>query len=281
MQAADHPRSRGVYSRRSPAARSIRGSSPLARGLLAEGGRPQRQARIIPARAGFTSGACARRRGPWDHPRSRGVYSTGRMTAAHSLGSSPLARGLRRRLCPAVSRSTDHPRSRGVYLEGQVGGDVVEGSSPLARGLPGVTRESSPRARIIPARAGFTSTAPVEGRAAGDHPRSRGVYEIPRYGAWLYTGSSPLARGLRCARRCGGVRAWDHPRSRGVYVSSSSATSRVPGSSPLARGLPRRRRAPHERPWIIPARAGFTRGGPGELPGPWDHPRSRGVYPGS
>ena len=50
----DHPRSRGVYSFRSLAARRTPGSSPLARGL--PGARPAREHRpgIIPARAGFT-----------------------------------------------------------------------------------------------------------------------------------------------------------------------------------------------------------------------------------
>ena len=50
----DHPRSRGVYVR--PAARPVAwaGSSPLARGLLENLIRIPVNARIIPARAGFT-----------------------------------------------------------------------------------------------------------------------------------------------------------------------------------------------------------------------------------
>ena len=50
------------------------GSSPLARGLLDDAARAAHDARIIPARAGFTAmpargaGLCS------DHPRSRGVY---------------------------------------------------------------------------------------------------------------------------------------------------------------------------------------------------------------
>ena len=52
---ADHPRSRGVYSWFPSGYREERGSSPLARGLLAC--RPGRRGRdrIIPARAGFTA----------------------------------------------------------------------------------------------------------------------------------------------------------------------------------------------------------------------------------
>ena len=92
----DHPRSRGVYLH--SAGRSVGGggSSPLARGLPAR--IPERLSafRIIPARAGFT------RRGNFimslqeDHPRSRGVYVRRVDRDAEQLGSSPLARGLRR-----------------------------------------------------------------------------------------------------------------------------------------------------------------------------------------
>ena len=53
-RASDHPRSRGVYwARTCPSLRKT-GSSPLARGLQRRGCLRQAQARIIPARAGFT-----------------------------------------------------------------------------------------------------------------------------------------------------------------------------------------------------------------------------------
>jgi len=50
----DHPRSRGVYSTAISPARSIRGSSPLARGLHHLDFTIVHPYRIIPARAGFT-----------------------------------------------------------------------------------------------------------------------------------------------------------------------------------------------------------------------------------
>ena len=173
-----------------------------------------------------------------------------------------------------------------------------QGSSPLARGLPVLRLGGPGRARIIPARAGFTHpTHKTEGNLE-DHPRSRGVYQtaiaLGRHGA----GSSPLARGL--LTDCDGqwalagiiparagfthrvylhrARPPDHPRSRGVYSWVGAPAPRALGSSPLARGLrsPPRSRILSRR--IIPARAGFTtcaRRGPGS----WkDHPRSRGVY---
>ena len=52
----DHPRSRGVYTPSREALPPHLGSSPLARGLLIEAHRDAIINRIIPARAGFTSG---------------------------------------------------------------------------------------------------------------------------------------------------------------------------------------------------------------------------------
>mgnify|MGYP001673789488 CR=1 FL=1 len=112
-------------------------------------------------------------------------------------------------------------------------------------------------------------------------------------------GSSPLARGLRHSGRVrrrirriiparagftfrvGGANAGyeDHPRSRGVYVHGKTHSTSPVGSSPLARGLLIRVEVEHGQPGIIPARAGFTSGGFGSWGRPWDHPRSRGVYP--
>ena len=70
----DHPRSRGVYIFDRFHSRLSDGSSPLARGLRAPARGAPPDARIIPARAGFTGrpGLPARHRE--DHPRSRGVY---------------------------------------------------------------------------------------------------------------------------------------------------------------------------------------------------------------
>ena len=113
------------------------------------------------------------------------------------------------------------------------------------------------RARIIPARAGFTRQWKRQMGGLEDHPRSRGVYastSTTRAGA---RGSSPLARGLLItvavnlllmriipARAgftprpsSGGSPPGDHPRSRGVYVLNKTGSPEAVGSSPLARGL--------------------------------------------
>ena len=73
--AQDHPRSRGVYPFLVTDHTSDRGSSPLARGLLAQEAIPVLTSRIIPARAGFTPQHLEILSKNWDHPRSRGVYA--------------------------------------------------------------------------------------------------------------------------------------------------------------------------------------------------------------
>ena len=70
------------------------GSSPLARGLPQVGGVEVGEARIIPARAGFTGGRPPPRCRISDHPRSRGVYLNAVAGGNAETGSSPLARGL-------------------------------------------------------------------------------------------------------------------------------------------------------------------------------------------
>ena len=214
------------------------------------------------------------------------------------MGSSPLARGLpvgqclgpfRDRIIPARagftqhptpsrSRASDHPRSRGVYAPYMVVCFSRHGSSPLARGLPLQARRGPVQGGIIPARAGFTPSASRPHSGGPDHPRSRGVYSLPRFSCDTRSGSSPLARGLlklilkldrdvriipaRAGFTCSSVnpgrRASDHPRSRGVYAIIVAWQNSETGSSPLARGLPPALVYPVMFARIIPARAGFT-----------------------
>ena len=194
------------------------------------------------------------------------------------VGSSPLARGLRRRatglgdylgIIPARAGFTpgpgprgvggwDHPRSRGVYTVLPLPGSRWCGSSPLARGLRTGRRPGGVGPGIIPARAGFTDLRVRGAIPSWDHPRSRGVYIVRSQVDLLAQGSSPLARGLHptadpkteasgiIPARAGFTAIatlvdWslpDHPRSRGVYVEANEETFSAGGSSPLARGLP-------------------------------------------
>ena len=234
------------------------------------------------------------------------------------MGSSPLARGLHlvqvrgralERIIPAragftprrppwPTRPRDHPRSRGVYCGAGSSAVRGRGSSPLARGLPVRESRARRRARIIPARAGFTGIPHPDRDAETDHPRSRGVYSAKSRAIRCHCGSSPLARGLHrvvhreldpvgiIPARAGFTRlpraapSWppDHPRSRGVYLWDETRASGHTGSSPLARGLPPGGLPGHSLPGIIPARAGFTRTRRRVREEREDHPRSRGVY---
>ena len=192
------------------------GSSPLARGLPPGLGPYPAGFRIIPARAGFTIALWGSPRGTTDHPRSRGVYNKPATWTDPDLGSSPLARGLRRSrrwprrrpgIIPARAGFTstaccedaaekDHPRSRGVYDGRTLALTDDEGSSPLARGLRRMPHIDRLGIRIIPARAGFTSPHASLSASRRDHPRSRGVYGGCRILTGSASGSSPLARGL-------------------------------------------------------------------------------------
>ena len=197
----DHPRSRGVYNSASNPSARARGSSPLARGLPSEWDRLTETFRIIPARAGFTSGRWPGTPASRDHPRSRGVYVTGGLVVALNRGSSPLARGLLIQTPRLGYFDADHPRSRGVYASPSATFAMEVGSSPLARGLQEHDPQRDLAARIIPARAGFTEPRSPTSRPLGDHPRSRGVYPPCLKCMIIIHGSSPLARGLQCVRQ--------------------------------------------------------------------------------
>ena len=156
-QAADHPRSRGVYHPSGLFAVVRAGSSPLARGLRAKQYGERIDGGIIPARAGFTPPRPGSTPWAWDHPRSRGVYDVLVVLLCECRGSSPLARGLRSGpppiaglvgIIPAragftpltdtfTGTQSDHPRSRGVYGREVRNTRFGKGSSPLARGLLG------------------------------------------------------------------------------------------------------------------------------------------------
>ena len=275
-----------------------RGSSPLARGLQRAAPPRSPPRRIIPARAGFTSGSSGTATTPRDHPRSRGVYSADAWQELFSTGSSPLARGLQRAAPPRSPPRRIIPARAGFTPRGCPAASPAPGSSPLARGLQPGRGRLPRREGIIPARAGFTQLVFAYAPTHWDHPRSRGVYLIDRSVPSECIGSSPLARGLplldsvqgRLRRiipaRAGFTRRWitglppveDHPRSRGVYSTGRRFIRLFQGSSPLARGLPYLLGCLKPLIGIIPARAGFTAYGSYEEYGVRDHPRSRGVY---
>ena len=154
---ADHPRSRGVYVAGRPGYEHVRGSSPLARGLLIHRVLRAFGWGIIPARAGFTR---TRRTAPTtsgDHPRSRGVYVPSLRRRYQESRIIPARAGFTENGAYPTVRLGDHPRSRGVYPIAAGMEASFFGSSPLARGLQGLHPLDEGVGGIIPARAGFTN----------------------------------------------------------------------------------------------------------------------------
>ena len=94
-------------------------------------------------------------------------------------------------------------------------------------------------------------------------------------------GIIPARAGFTSNPRTARPDAPDHPRSRGVYLRKFDENEIRWGSSPLARGLQRPVPGAGHRRGIIPARAGFTSWATTTSRWREDHPRSRGVYPGS
>ena len=187
---------------------------------------------------------------------------------------------------------------RGVYVDVMTISAHRAGSSPHARGLLRRRRDSPSWGGIIPACAGFTARVIATAGFRGDHPRMRGVYLRPAWGAQDSAGSSPHARGLpfllALLAHDGGIiparagfttphprrirRGGDHPRTRGVYPDDSSVAQRHAGSSPHARGLQAPAGPARRVHRIIPARAGFTAIVSQARFMCEDHPRTRGVY---
>ena len=151
---AAHPRSRGEHDPAELGFHQHGGSSPLARGTPAPPKHPTKPRRLIPARAGNTSGHQKTSRPFTAHPRSRGEHSSTEVPSSRTSGSSPLARGTlcgdvceicESRLIPARAGntlwntsghrlSTAHPRSRGEHAGAVAAAIALAGSSPLARG---------------------------------------------------------------------------------------------------------------------------------------------------
>ena len=149
-----HPRSRGENPTGSAAPPTVRGSSPLTRGKLADLPGSDRTLRLIPAHAGKTSRRPPRVPGHRAHPRSRGENVDHQRETAAAWGSSPLTRGKLvgviahehiQGLIPAHAGKTGrhaysppntgaHPRSRGENDLSALLNTANRGSSPLTRG---------------------------------------------------------------------------------------------------------------------------------------------------
>ncbi len=97
-----------------------------------------------------------------------------------------------------------YPRWRGEHRSE---GDRVArgpGLSPLARGTRGEFSRNARLSRFIPAGAGNTGSTRPRRAAAPVYPRWRGEHTLTLIYFCYCGGLSPLARGTRALRRCGG-----------------------------------------------------------------------------
>ena len=274
-----HPRACGE----NPATRTmlamLAGSSPRVRGKQQGLQGALHRARLIPARAGKTSGDSSPARAAWAHPRACGENLVDIADIRFPQGSSPRVRGKphRRRprrqagrLIPARAGKTSarsgtratrraHPRACGENkLHAEVA-NILLGSSPRVRGKRRGVGAPLWRAGLIPARAGKTVVRRRTASSERAHPRACGENLMNSSSSTRVKGSSPRVRGKpdgagdpgaevglipACAGKTGRrprapLRRSAHPRVCGENPSSGRQFPPVRGSSPRVRGKPR------------------------------------------
>ena len=209
----------------------------------------------------------------------------------------PARAGQTWRTGPRCRRWPDHPRACGANYLSDILSLALSGSSPRVRGKHGGMPFQPCERRIIPARAGQTTSSPTSPTTPPDHPRACGANLAGAGNARRTCGSSPRVRGKQALRRerlaKGRIipaRAGQTSRctltvaSRPDHPRACGANGRVPeiawtddGSSPRVRGK-RRRHSPLPSPVrIIPARAGQTQDQQGTMTDSPDHPRACGA----
>ena len=202
----------------------------------------------------------------------------GRFQRRQGLRIIPARAGPTRGKEPKRKPSADHPRSCGANDATTSTNAWQHGSSPLVRGQPVASQRGQFGARIIPARAGPTSSTQLKNEFYSDHPRSCGANDFADVELPVAVGSSPLVRGqpawyspssaasriipARAGPTCSEIICLpfnpDHPRSCGANSSVWPHYWGHTGSSPLVRG-----QLPYDSFFagnrrIIPARAGPT-----------------------
>ncbi|OZG60838.1 hypothetical protein BMYO_0635 [Bifidobacterium myosotis] len=145
----------------------------------------------------------------------RGEHIMSQVHGSGCVGSSPHARGTRRRVleraaqtgiipacagntrwtCRLIIEKWDHPRMRGEHVNVLGGMWSSMGSSPHARGTPVDGGGVEFAGGIIPACAGNTARRQGIVRVSGDHPRMRGEHAAEGITNAFNGGSSPHARG--------------------------------------------------------------------------------------
>ena len=274
--------------------------------------------RFIPAGAGNTIAGLTANVLDAVHPRGRGEHAGHAVGAGGGVGSSPRARGTRRRCRgrsqrrrfipagagntrPPAARSRQpsvHPRGRGEHGVWCPNSPPRSGSSPRARGTPPSIRPSSFHIRFIPAGAGNTRSRDGESDSRAVHPRGRGEHLRRQNVDQDKFGSSPRARGTLYASKqrsigCRFIPAGAgntivllpsqllksvHPRGRGEHHRQHKMNPPPIGSSPRARGTQRPIEREGRAHRFIPAGAGNTHCHTAGAVRSAVHPRGRGEH---
>ena len=294
----DHPRIRGEHTTVYERTIEVEGSSPHTRGAPGAESRRRLLGGIIPAYAGSTRRAAARRHARGDHPRIRGEHRPSEGHVQGHGGSSPHTRGALHADAERGEGLLDHPRIRGEHRPGSLQRRGFGGSSPHTRGALTERRNIGVGRGIIPAYAGSTRRSRAGRPRKSDHPRIRGEHPENVGAPTWRTGSSPHTRGAPDARRrrhprWGIIPAYagstlnpdlmpsqrpDHPRIRGEHRKRRSDGGVLRGSSPHTRGALTVVGFEREVPRIIPAYAGSTSATSSSTPRRLDHPRIRGEH---
>ena len=192
-----------------------------------------------------------------------------------------------------------HPRAGGDHVDVLRARTVSAGSSPRGRGPRVEERRCQSPRRLIPARAGTTSSTSGSRTRPRAHPRAGGDHRADLGDGRQHAGSSPRGRGPPAgpdpAGRAPGLiparagttsrpmmlpwRGGAHPRAGGDHAQWVYDKVTGPGSSPRGRGpqvIPRSGDRPAR---LIPARAGTTTDGSTPPSPTAAHPRAGGDHP--
>ena len=253
-----HPRAGGENATVQEVGCHMLGSSPRGRGKRVGAITRARLPRLIPARAGKTSGVCVCTFVHRAHPRAGGENHTLMTDLQTRADSSPRGRGKHKLGSSCHFRGLAHPRAGGENFISRTCDTMRGGSSPRGRGKPLPVRRVVLVLRLIPARAGKTCAFRYQRSHGWAHPRAGGENLASLGKSVSKVGSSPRGRGklptvrrvgspvrLIPARagktrpgRLGGPLGPAHPRAGGENAFWRSDQRVDNGSSPRGRGKP-------------------------------------------
>ena len=277
--ARDHPRVCGEHRLSASPSRRTVGSSPRVRGTPRRPHLARAPCWIIPACAGNTWPLrISTRSMSGSSPRVRGTRVRDHH-AEHERGIIPACAGNTAVITESPLLFRDHPRVCGEHLHTALRPRRGTGSSPRVRGTRVCRVAFEIEGGIIPACAGNTWGAALQGTWTRDHPRVCGEHQNALFLMRTFQGSSPRVRGTPTAQRwrpaevgiipaCAGntirslrrnLSSRDHPRVCGEHDWMLKPPVESEGSSPRVRGTLGLRVVDRCRLGIIPACAGNTK----------------------